>query len=57
MTVIFNVQKEECGFSAKAVDYPIFTQGDSLDDLLVNIRESLACHFNNPVQFTIRPGS
>lgn len=47
MTVIFKVQKEEDGFSAKAVNYPIFTQGDSLDDLVANIKESLACHFDN----------
>lgn len=46
-TVIFKVQKEEEGFSAHAVSLPIFTQGDTLEELVANIKDSLACHFNN----------
>jgi len=45
--IIFVVEEEpEGGFNAKALGYSIFTQGDTLEELKVNIKEALECHFD-----------
>lgn len=47
MTVIlFMFQVEDGGFVARAADYPIFTQGDGIVDLVENVKEAIECHFN-----------
>ena len=48
MEILFLVEQcEEGGFTAKAVGESIFTEADSMDDLKVNIREAVECHFEN----------
>lgn len=43
--IIFLVEEDiESGFTAKALNYSIFTQGETLDELKVNIKDAIACH-------------
>lgn len=35
----------EGGYTALAVGYSIYTQGETLDETLDNIKEAVACHF------------
>ena len=35
----------EGGYSARALGVSIFTQADTLDELRSNVREAVACHF------------
>lgn len=49
----FVIEKaEEGGYIAKAVPFPIFTEGETLDEVAKNIREAVDCYFeeenNNP---------
>jgi len=45
--IIFSVQESpEGGFEARALDYSIFTQADSLEELKAMIRDAVACHFD-----------
>jgi predicted RNase H-like HicB family nuclease len=45
--LIFLVEEDpEGGYSAKALGYSIFVQGDTLDVLKNNIKDALACHFD-----------
>jgi predicted RNase H-like HicB family nuclease len=37
----------EGGYSARALGFSIFTHGDSLDELRSNVREAVACHFDD----------
>ena len=46
--ILFIIHKSlEGGFEARALDESIFTEGESLDELKNNIREAVACHFEN----------
>ena len=36
---------EEGGYYAEAVGHPIYTQGESIDETVVNIRDAVKCHF------------
>ncbi len=46
--VQFIIEKaEEGGYNARALFYSIFTQGATLDELVINIREATDCHFND----------
>jgi hypothetical protein len=45
------------GFEAKAVGYPIFTEGESEDEVRQNILEAVRCHFDEadiPAYINIR---
>jgi predicted RNase H-like HicB family nuclease len=43
----FIVEKDpDGGFTAHGVGDSIFTEADTLDELLVNIREAVDCHFD-----------
>jgi hypothetical protein len=33
------------GYEAKALDHPIFTEGDNLEELKTNIKDAVDCHF------------
>ncbi|NUM71668.1 MAG: 2-oxoisovalerate dehydrogenase [Ignavibacteriaceae bacterium] len=35
------------GFEAKAIGYSIYTQGETIDDIKMAIREAVHCHFND----------
>ena len=44
--IIFLVEEApEGGYTARALDESIFTEGNDLDVLRKNIREAVACHF------------
>ena len=44
--IIFYVEDSmEGGFEARALGYPIFTQGDTKEDLINNIKDAVECHF------------
>lgn len=36
---------EEGGYTAEAVGYSIFTEGETLDETVLNINEAVECHF------------
>ncbi len=48
MNEIFFLVEEaiEGGYNARAMGESIFTQADTLDELKVNIREAVQCHFD-----------
>jgi predicted RNase H-like HicB family nuclease len=45
--IIFQVFEDELdgGFTASALGFSIHTQADSIDELKENIKEAIACHF------------
>lgn len=46
--ILFLVENDpEGGYTARAANYSIFTEADSLDVLKLNIKEALRCHFDN----------
>ncbi len=46
--IIFVVEdSDEGGFTAKALGYPIHTEGENLEELKENIRDAVKCHFND----------
>ncbi|MEY4602568.1 MAG: hypothetical protein RL292_509 [Candidatus Parcubacteria bacterium] len=46
--VQFIIEKaEEGGYVARALLFPIFTQGETLDEIAQNIREAVDCHFED----------
>ncbi len=49
--VIFEVTEDETdgGYSATAVGYGIHTQGDSIEDIRLNVREAVDCYFDEPM--------
>ena len=45
--IIFSVQESpEGGYEAHALGYSIFTQADTMDELKLNVREAVRCHFD-----------
>ncbi|MDI6732227.1 MAG: 2-oxoisovalerate dehydrogenase [Candidatus Margulisbacteria bacterium] len=45
--IIFMVEEDpEGGFTAKALGHPIFTEGETLEELRKNIKDALECHFD-----------
>ena len=44
----FIIEKsDEGGYVAKAMLFPIFTQGETLDEVAKNIQEAVDCHFDD----------
>jgi hypothetical protein len=44
--IIFSVQESpEGGYEARAVGHSIFTQAATMDELKLNVREAVRCHF------------
>ncbi len=44
--IIFIIEEApEGGYSAKALGEAIFTDGDTLNELKVNVKEAVLCHF------------
>lgn len=42
----FSIQaSEEGGYTAQAVGYSIYTEGETLDETVHNIQEAVLCHF------------
>jgi len=45
--LIFLVEEApEGGFTARALGHAIFTEADTLDQLRLNVREAVECHFD-----------
>ena len=46
--IIFEVTEDEAGggYSARALGYSIFTQGDSWEEVRRNVRDAVDCHFD-----------
>jgi hypothetical protein len=45
--IIFQVTEDEAaGFVARALGYAIVTQADTYEQLRVNVREAVICHFD-----------
>ncbi|MFI5095921.1 MAG: hypothetical protein ACHQIK_21080 [Candidatus Acidiferrales bacterium] len=46
--IIFSVQKSSNnGYEARALGHSIFTQADTMDELKLNVREAVRCHFGD----------
>ena len=46
--IIFLVEDAaEGGFTARAIGQSIFTAADTMDELRLNIREAVECHFDD----------
>jgi len=44
--IIFHVEESpEGGFEARALEAPIFTQGDTYEELREMVRDAVDCHF------------
>jgi predicted RNase H-like HicB family nuclease len=44
--IIFIIESsDEGGYTAKALGYSIFTEGQTLDELKENIKDAVKCHF------------
>jgi hypothetical protein len=47
--IFFIVEEDpESGYTARAVGHSIFTEAETIKELKTNIKEVLACHFDNP---------
>lgn len=45
--IIFLVEEDiEGGYNAKALGESIFTQGENIEDLRLNIRDAVDCHYD-----------
>lgn len=46
--IIFEVSEDESdgGYSASALGYSIYTQGDTIAELRENVKEAVECHFD-----------
>ncbi len=44
--IIFLVEETDEGFIAKALDYSIYTEADSLEELKEMIKDAVRCHFD-----------
>ncbi len=46
--IIFIVEEDiEGGYTAKALGFSIFTQGETFEELKANILDAIRCHFDN----------
>jgi predicted RNase H-like HicB family nuclease len=45
--IIFIVEdSDEGGYTAKALGYSIYTEGETLDELKENVKDAIKCHFD-----------
>jgi predicted RNase H-like HicB family nuclease len=45
--IIFILEEDiEGGYTARALEFPIFTQGETLEEVKRNIKDALRCHFD-----------
>jgi hypothetical protein len=52
--IVFSYQKSpEGGYEAKALGHSIFTQAKTMNELIMNVKDAIACHFpdRNPLPF------
>ncbi|HLL90993.1 MAG TPA: hypothetical protein VK324_16960 [Tepidisphaeraceae bacterium] len=48
LTFIITEDDVDGGFTARAVGQSIFTEGETRDELVANIRDAVRCHFDRP---------
>lgn len=50
--IIFEVTEDEIdgGYSASALGYGIHTEGDTMEEVRVNIKEAVDCYFDETMQ-------
>jgi hypothetical protein len=47
--IIFVVEESlDGGYEAAALGHSIFTEADSIEDLKVNVKDAVLCHFDEP---------
>jgi len=52
--IVFSVRvSPEGGYEARAVGHSIFTQADTMDELKVNVREAVRCHFGDGAKLPV----
>ena len=45
--IIFYIEESlDGGFEAKALGYPVFTDGETIEELKLNIKDAVRCHFD-----------
>jgi predicted RNase H-like HicB family nuclease len=45
--IIFIVENsDEGGYTAKALDYSIYTEGETFEELKKNVKDAVRCHFD-----------
>lgn len=55
LEIIFIVEESvEGGFEARALGESIFTEGETMDELKQNIKESIHCHFEEDIPKIVR---
>lgn len=54
--IIFEVREDEIdgGYNARALGHSIFTQGETLEELRIMVKEAVACHFETEPPRIIR---
>ena len=45
--IVVIIEKTDAGFSAYAADYPVYTTGESMNDLIDNTCEAFSLYFEN----------
>jgi len=46
--ILFLVEEDpDGGFTARALNLPVFTQGDTIEEVKQNIKDALLCHFGD----------
>ncbi len=49
--IIFVVEEApESGYTARALGVPIFTEADSIEQLHIQVRDAVACHYDEPTR-------
>jgi hypothetical protein len=52
--IIFAIQESpEGGYEARAVGHSIFTQAKTMDELRLNVREAVRCHFGDGTKLPV----
>jgi hypothetical protein len=52
--IIFSVKNSpEGGYEARALGHSIFTQAQTMDELKLNIREAVRCHFGHRTELPV----
>lgn len=45
--IIFIIEtSDEGGYTARALGYSIYTEGETIEELKENVRDAVKCHFN-----------
>jgi hypothetical protein len=48
--IIFLIEEDpEGGFNARSLGYSIFTEAENIEELKLNIRDAMSCHFDKDV--------